>query len=180
MGDRVRIGLLGVGRIADLQDLGDREHPDAELFAVCDLDAERARARTEAWGAPRFHTDLERFLADPEIDAVDVCTPHHLHAEHAVAADRVARGWRCARAIRPPRHPSPGTQSGHSSTWSAKLRCSSSAQASRHGLAVAALRRPDSGRGSCADPSQSAYVLFRDTVLTCENASHAPATAWPS
>ena len=36
------------GRIADLQCLGYLEHPHAEIAAVCDLDADRARARAEA------------------------------------------------------------------------------------------------------------------------------------
>ena len=84
--DRVRIGLLGLGRIADLQCLGYREHPHAELFAVCDLDAARAADRAAAWGATRSYTDPESLFADPEVDAIDICTPHHLHAEQAVAA----------------------------------------------------------------------------------------------
>ncbi len=82
----IRIGFLGCGRIADLQCLGYLEHPDAEIVAVCNVDAERARSRAEAWGAGRVHTDLEALLADPEVDAVEILTPHHLHAEHAVAA----------------------------------------------------------------------------------------------
>jgi predicted dehydrogenase len=84
--DRVRIGLLGLGRIADLQCLGYREHPRAELAAVCDSDPERARTRAEAWGVRRVYTEAERLFADPELDAIDILTPHHLHAEQAVAA----------------------------------------------------------------------------------------------
>jgi predicted dehydrogenase len=83
---RVRIGMLGLGRIADLQCLGYREHPDAELAAVCDLDEARARARADAWGVPRVYARPEQLFADREIDAVDIATPHDLHAEHAIAA----------------------------------------------------------------------------------------------
>lgn len=86
MAEPVRIGLLGVGRITDLQSLGYREHPGAELLAVCDLDPGRARDRAAAWGVPRVYSDPERLFADPDVDAIDVCTPHHLHAEHAIAA----------------------------------------------------------------------------------------------
>jgi predicted dehydrogenase len=82
----VRIGMLGLGRIADLQCLGYREHPGATLAAVCDVDEARARARAEAWRVPRVYTRPEQLFADPEIDAIDVATPHHLHAEHAIAA----------------------------------------------------------------------------------------------
>jgi predicted dehydrogenase len=84
--DRVRMGILGAGRIADLQVLGYLEHPDVEVAAVCDRDAALARQRAEAWGAPRSYTDPEQLFRDPELDAIDVLTPHHLHAEHAIAA----------------------------------------------------------------------------------------------
>ena len=84
--ERIRIGMLGCGRIADLQCLGYLEHPRAEIAAVCDVDEALARRRAAAWGAPRVYADLERMLADPEIDAVDILTPHHLHEAHATAA----------------------------------------------------------------------------------------------
>jgi len=97
---RVRIGMLGLGRIADLQCLGYREHPQATLAAVCDLDEARARARAAAWNVPRVYTRPEQLFADPEIDAVDIATPHHLHAEHAIAALEAARSHRDLRTAR--------------------------------------------------------------------------------
>ncbi|HET6304001.1 MAG TPA: Gfo/Idh/MocA family oxidoreductase, partial [Myxococcota bacterium] len=82
---RLRVALVGCGRIADLQRLGYLDHPHAELAAVCDRDEARARRRAAEWGVPKVYTDLDRLLADPELDAVEILTPHHLHAEHAVA-----------------------------------------------------------------------------------------------
>jgi predicted dehydrogenase len=83
---RLRIGLLGCGRIADLQCLAYREHPRAEIAAVCDRDAALARRRADAWCVPRVYADADALFADPEVDAIEILTPHHLHAEHAVAA----------------------------------------------------------------------------------------------
>jgi predicted dehydrogenase len=82
----LRVGILGCGRIADLQSLGYRAHPQAEIVAVCDRDEARARHCAQAWGARSVTTDVGRFLADPQIDAVEILTPHHLHAQHAIAA----------------------------------------------------------------------------------------------
>jgi predicted dehydrogenase len=82
----VAVGLVGCGRIADLQCLGYLDHPRARIHAVCDLDAGLARARAEAFGARRATTRLEELLADPELDAVEILTPHHLHEAHAIAA----------------------------------------------------------------------------------------------
>ena len=89
--ERIRIGIIGCGRIADLQCLGYLEHPRAEIAAVCDVDEALARRRAAAWGEPRVYTDLSLLLADPEIDAVEILTPHHLHADHATAALRAGK-----------------------------------------------------------------------------------------
>jgi predicted dehydrogenase len=89
--ERIRVGFLGAGRIADLQCLGYLEHPSAEILAVCDADEGRARARAAAWNAPKVYTDPERLLRDPDVDAVEILTPHHLHAPQAIAALEAAK-----------------------------------------------------------------------------------------
>ncbi len=86
MRDEVRVGVVGCGRIADLQVLGYLAHPRCRIVAVCDVDGARAAERAKAWGADRVYGDLERLLADRDVDAVDILTPHHLHAEQAIAA----------------------------------------------------------------------------------------------
>ncbi len=91
MSEALRIGFLGVGRISDLQCLGYLEHPRARIVAVCDVDGELARARADAWGADRVYTDAEKLFADSDVDAVEILTPHHLHAEHAIAALRAGK-----------------------------------------------------------------------------------------
>jgi predicted dehydrogenase len=84
--DVVRVAIVGCGRIADLQLLGYLGHPHARIVAVCDTDEVLARRRAAEWGGARAYTSLARLLDDPEVDAVEVLTPHHLHAEHAIAA----------------------------------------------------------------------------------------------
>ena len=36
--DRLRVGFIGAGRIADLHAMGYEGNADAELYAVCDTD----------------------------------------------------------------------------------------------------------------------------------------------
>ncbi|MCP4004493.1 MAG: Gfo/Idh/MocA family oxidoreductase [bacterium] len=91
MSNRIRMGFLGCGRIADLQCQGYLEHEHAEITAVCDVNAELAERRREEWGARRAYTNTEDFFADPEVDAVEILTPHHLHEEHATAALRAGK-----------------------------------------------------------------------------------------
>jgi predicted dehydrogenase len=82
---RVRVGFVGGGRIAELQCLGWREHPQAEIAAICDPDPVVRARRAAEWGA-RPYARLEEMLGDDGIDAVEILTPHQLHAEQAIAA----------------------------------------------------------------------------------------------
>jgi len=83
---KLRVGFIGAGRIADLHAAAYRDNPDAELYAVCDVVEDTARRRAEEWGAARWFTDYHEMLADKALDAVEILTPHVLHAEMSVAA----------------------------------------------------------------------------------------------
>ena len=81
--ETVRLGVLGAGNIAELNVRGYLDHPACQVVAVCDIDHEVARRAADSWGVPKVYTDLERFLADGDFDAVEILTPTHLHARHA-------------------------------------------------------------------------------------------------
>lgn len=80
------IGIVGCGRIADLQCLGYLDHSAARIVATCDLDGDLAERRRAQWKAQRAYTRLDDLLADAQVDAVEILTPHDLHADQAIAA----------------------------------------------------------------------------------------------
>jgi predicted dehydrogenase len=82
----LRVAFVGAGRIADLHALGYRDNPDAAIHAVCDVDGAWATKRAGEWAALRTFTDFHEVLADREVDAVEILTPHHLHCDMTVAA----------------------------------------------------------------------------------------------
>lgn len=84
--DRVHVGIIGCGRIATLQVLGYLDHPRAEVTAVCDRDEHLMRQRQVEWGAKKAYTDYAQLLADPDVNAVEILLPHHLHRDVAIAA----------------------------------------------------------------------------------------------
>lgn len=86
MNAQVRVGIIGAGRIADLHAAGYRSHPGAKIVAVCDSAPGVADKRTAEWGARRAYSDYRELLADTEVDAVDIITPHNLHAPMSIAA----------------------------------------------------------------------------------------------
>ncbi len=84
--DKIKFAIVGCGRISDLHARAYEESQDAEIFAVCDTNAERAAQRKDQWGARKVFTDYEALLKDPDIQAVELLVPHHLHRDMTVAA----------------------------------------------------------------------------------------------
>ena len=79
----VGVGLLGLGEIGQVHLAGLRDSASAQLVAMCDLDAELVeRSR----GDERVAASLDELLADDEVEIVDICLPHHLHAPSALQA----------------------------------------------------------------------------------------------
>lgn len=97
--DRVRIGILGAGNVAPLNVAGYLAHPRCDVVAVCDRRLEWAQRRAAEWGVERVHTDLADLLADDAVDAVEVLTPTHLHAEHVLAAIGAGKDVSCQKPL---------------------------------------------------------------------------------
>ena len=89
--DRVRLGVVGAGNVADLNVAGYLDHPRCDVVAVCDVDAELADAAARRWGVAKVYADLDELLADDDVDAVEVLTPTYVHHAHVLAALRAGK-----------------------------------------------------------------------------------------
>jgi UDP-N-acetyl-2-amino-2-deoxyglucuronate dehydrogenase len=89
-GQRIRVALVGCGRISRNHFEAMAKLPDLQLVAVCDIEAERARAAGEAHGVPWF-TSYETMLAEVASDAVVIATPSGLHPQQGIVAARAGR-----------------------------------------------------------------------------------------
>ncbi|MBI86231.1 MAG: hypothetical protein CMJ81_23795 [Planctomycetaceae bacterium] len=82
----LRVGFIGTGDITDLHYPAYHDNPKAALTAICDVDEARLHQRAAEWGVEKTYTDYRKLLADPDVDAVEIITPHHLHCEIGLAA----------------------------------------------------------------------------------------------
>jgi len=101
--NRVRVGHIGAGRIAQGHDMVGVAGSDlADVLAVADLDSRRAasgKTRVERLFAARnappqkidVYTDYKQLLARSDIDAVTISLPDHQHAEVALRALRAGK-----------------------------------------------------------------------------------------
>lgn len=80
------VALIGCGGIAGIHLQAIAQEARVRLIAVADVDAERARAAAEKYGAEEVHGSWEPIWQNGEIEAVDLCLPHDLHAPAAIAA----------------------------------------------------------------------------------------------
>ncbi|HXH22562.1 MAG TPA: Gfo/Idh/MocA family oxidoreductase [Dehalococcoidia bacterium] len=88
----LRIGVIGAGLIATRAHLpAYAACEDARVVAIASGRVDRARETAAQFGVPRIHERWQDLIADPAVDAVDICAPNHLHAEMAVAAARAGK-----------------------------------------------------------------------------------------
>jgi predicted dehydrogenase len=94
--ERLNLGVIGVaGRGADNL-AGVRGE---NIYALCDVDENRAADARKAHPAARFHQDFRRVLDDNAIHAVVVSTPDHTHAVIAVAAMKAGKHVYCEKPL---------------------------------------------------------------------------------
>jgi predicted dehydrogenase len=86
MSQKIRIGVIGAGSISEMHFSSFANNPDAILTGVCDLKEERAKAKAEKYNIPNVYTNYHDLLANPDIDAVTICTWNNSHAEISIAA----------------------------------------------------------------------------------------------
>jgi predicted dehydrogenase len=95
----IKVGLLGGGGIADAHIRGYRAYADAiEVIAVADVVEETARRRAGELGAAPY-TDFRRMILEADLDAVDICLPHYLHAEAILAAAQAGKHILCEKPL---------------------------------------------------------------------------------
>ncbi len=86
------IGVVGLGWVAGAHIETFKAVTGANVTAICSR-REHDEADLEAqYGVPlKAYTSYEAMLADPDVDVVDICTPHPFHPEQAIAAAKAGK-----------------------------------------------------------------------------------------
>ena len=96
----LRWGILSTSRIATEKVIpGLRRATRCEVVAIGSRDEARAEAVAERHGIPRVYGSYEALLADPDVDAVYVPLPNHLHADWTLAAARAGKHVLCEKPL---------------------------------------------------------------------------------
>lgn len=99
--NKLKIGIIGVGGIADYYISCMKDHAEAELWAICDSNEQRVMqlgAELEIPEARRF-TNYEDMLQCQEVDAVMIGTPNFSHIAIARAAVKYRKPFALEKPI---------------------------------------------------------------------------------
>lgn len=83
--NKINLGLIGLGFIGKVHLYNCLRLPNAQLVAVADV-SKKALKIANRLGVSRTYDDYHELLSDPNIDAVIIALPNHLHAESAILA----------------------------------------------------------------------------------------------
>ncbi len=92
------LGLVGVGSFGRFCLEAFRKLPNLNLVAVCDTDADRARATAKEFGMAAY-TAFDQLLADQAVHIVAINTPPSSHAELNLAAIRAGKHVFCEKPL---------------------------------------------------------------------------------
>jgi len=96
---RIKVGLIGGGGIATAHIRGFREHADRIVAtAVADVVPETLARRAEELHAVPYR-DYADLIREADIDAVDICLPHHLHKDAIVRAADAGKHILCEKPL---------------------------------------------------------------------------------
>lgn len=90
MPESFRFGIIGAGVISEYHARAIEVHPDGKIIAVSDRDRTRADKFATAHHCEVID-DWHDLLKRVDIDAVSVCSPTGLHAEHSIEALRARK-----------------------------------------------------------------------------------------
>jgi predicted dehydrogenase len=96
----VKVGIIGAGGISRPHADGYLKIPDeARVTAVCDVVEENRTRLAEYVGGAQAFDSIQTMVSEGDIDAVDVCLPHHLHKDAIVAAARAGKHVLCEKPL---------------------------------------------------------------------------------
>lgn len=99
MSSSLRWGILSTGHIAQAFARGVAHSQTGRLAAVGSRTQAAADKFAQEFGIPRAHGSYEALLADPEVQAIYVATPHPLHAEWAIRAAEAGKHILCEKPL---------------------------------------------------------------------------------
>lgn len=97
--EKIKIGVIGAGSISEVHLNAYQNNSQVEIYAICDLNEQRAKDKAAKYGASKVYTDYHELLRNPDIQAVSVCTWNNTHAQISIAALQAGKHVLCEKPL---------------------------------------------------------------------------------
>ena len=94
MSNRVRVAIVGLGFGAEFIPIF-QEHPDAEMYAVCQRNPDHLKHVQESFKVPKAYASFDELIADKNVDAVHINSPIPDHAWMSIKALNAGKHVAC-------------------------------------------------------------------------------------
>ena len=79
-GRRLRFGVVGAGGFAEVCHVpGPKQHPRAEVVALCGRDEQKCRVMADRLDVPDISTDYRKLVERNDLDGITIATPDVTH-----------------------------------------------------------------------------------------------------
>ena len=95
--DKVRVGIIGTGFVANIHAMSFEHVPEGEVVAVASKTPGKAENFADERDIPDGYDDYRRILERNDIDAITVAVPNYLHEEIVVAAAEAGKHILCEK-----------------------------------------------------------------------------------
>jgi predicted dehydrogenase len=96
---RIRAAIIGTGFMGRVHLEAVRRLGFVEVAAIAGRRIDAARSMADAFHVERVESHYDRLLADPDIQAIHICTPNNLHAPIAKAALAAGKHVLCEKPL---------------------------------------------------------------------------------
>ncbi|MCH5718015.1 Gfo/Idh/MocA family protein [Niabella hibiscisoli] len=87
MTQQINWGIIGCGDVTEVKSgPAFNKVPNSKLIAVMRRNAEKAADYAQRHGVPKWYSNADELISDPEINAVYIATPPNTHAAYTMAA----------------------------------------------------------------------------------------------
>src|SRR5437588_429570 len=91
---KVNVAIVGLGFGAEFIPIY-QKHPNANLYAICQRNKTKLDQLGDAFKVEKRYTNFDDLIKDPNVDAVHINSPIHLHAPQAIAALKAGKHVAC-------------------------------------------------------------------------------------
>ncbi len=97
--EKVGVGIIGSGFVADIHAHAIKHVPEMDLVAVASPTSGKAKAFAADRGIPHAYEDYRELIARPDVHVVTLALPNDRHAEAAIAAAKAKKHVICEKPL---------------------------------------------------------------------------------